>query len=112
MPEGVDFSEVAIIHESGIMSHYFRQCDPTKIETLSSINAEMRRMGFRVLVLPYAPDPVVNDSLWRFQRFKATLDPKIWQDPETLSSSPLFRPIGLVTFHDVEYRLFMRTETP
>lgn len=110
LPEGLAHHEVGILHESGIVSQYFRQCEPSRIETLEQIEAEMQRKGFRCLVLPYAPDPVANDALWRFQRSRVTIDPKIWRDPETLAETPWLEPAGVVSFGDVEYRIFLRSE--
>jgi hypothetical protein len=109
LPAGVGYHEVAVVHEAGIVGQHLRQVDPTKIQDLESIDAEMERRGFRVFVFPYAPDPVVNDSLWRFQRVKATIDPALWQDPARIDASPLFRRVDVFTFHGVEYRIYERT---
>lgn len=109
LPEGVGRLQAVVVHEADVSSGRISQLDPAKARSLETIDAEMKSKGYRVFILPYAPDPVLNDSLWRFQRVQPTLDPTLWQDPDSISASPLFRPVGVVTFHGVEFRLFERT---
>lgn len=109
LPEGIEKEELAILHDA-IMCSSLRQFDFTRIKTLEQIHGEMKRNGWRAFVIPYSPDPLVNDAIYRFQRPNSTIAPHIWQDPDSIGASPLFEAAGVATFHGVEFRIFVLSE--
>ena len=111
LPEGVKLEESVFLHETFIFTRVGLPQTPFPIpKTLDDLYEVMGRKGWRLLVIPYAPDPRLNDAVWRYQRSGATLDPEIWQDPATLIADPRFEPAGVVTFDGVEFRLYLRSE--
>lgn len=106
LPSGVDPSQLVVVHEA-IVETKLAQADFEGFKSLAAVERQMRAQGWRAFVIPHAEDPLLNDTLYRFQRTTPTMDPLLWRDSRAIEESARFRLAAKVSYHGVDWRVFV-----